>query len=93
MENLYNKREHYESLLIALQDVELHSLDEDTLLSIKAAVDDYKSFKRYNQLAYFTPYEYQSKFFMAGSEYNYRMLCCGNQMGKVMVLLSNTPST
>lgn len=82
MDLRYQQREQYESLLEALQGIDLNDMPEDTLLSIKAALNDYTKFKRYNQLAYFIPYDYQRKLFDAGSEYNYRMLCTGNQIGK-----------
>lgn len=80
--DVYKQREAYQKLLNELESVDLTTLGVDALSKIKDLLEAYRSFKRYNRLAFFKPYDYQRKFFRAGSEYSYRMLCCGNQMGK-----------
>lgn len=60
----------------------LDNMSHEQLEHLYQFLEEEKTFSTYNKLAYFEPYSYQRKFFNAGSEYNYRMLCTGNQQGK-----------
>lgn len=78
--DIYQIRELYNQLHSG--NISLDSMDEEELEQLYLFIKEEDTFSRYNQLAYFNPYSYQRKFFRAGSEYDYRMLCAGNQMGK-----------
>ena len=51
-------------------------------LEVLQDISDYLDYKEVNKLEFFTPYQWQSDFYSAGSTHRFRMLMAANRVGK-----------
>lgn len=79
-DDIYSLARKFEELNLA--QVELDNLENDEIEALYNLVNREKEFKRYNKLAYFTPYDYQREWIRASKTYRQRYMSAGNRLGK-----------
>ncbi|HBT3802612.1 TPA: hypothetical protein MBI04_003564 [Klebsiella pneumoniae] len=68
--------------LEALTPEKLASFTDEEIEELNALADQKEEFKKYNKLAYFKPYQYQSEWIAASKVYHQRYMSAGNRLGK-----------
>lgn len=78
--NIYEIAAHYEELNVA--EIDLDDLNEAEIEKLHYLVSKKEEFKRFNKLAYYKPYPFQSEWIQASNHYRQRYLSAANRIGK-----------
>lgn len=81
--NPFKQKELYHQLDNVIQDINaISQYSPNELAELISFLDGKPEWKRYNRLAFYSPYSYQKQWHEAAKHYRQRYLCAGNRLGK-----------